>query len=1543
MKRFLSIILTFTMLMSMMSVSMLASAKVYPSIELSSGFASDTIFGVSGGKKAAVYGIGGKASNDESLMMTENANAQTSWLEYKHGEEIYFEDGKPMTGYLVAELNFLAPDAAYMKEFIFGLSGNQQRITQSVTTTIPSFRINQWNHLMMVYYANEDNCDFVDFANDIPNAAAKLGSADLYVNGTFIGTKNLSCTATTYDAAINKILLEVYSGDKKVQHSTYYDDIKLYKTDTAPVAPAVVAFADTDEYTVSGSNVTVAEGASVTVADVKAANPGCEIVVFADNGYTSTLSDDSALSMFNVIVAKSADNVYTYYDVIEPGVTVIGNLCDGSLNWTNKLTYTTVSGIGGKALGDKSALVTSTTTETVEGANSFIQPIVTGMPDMGRYFVLSANMMNVDSKSLLIRTSGHAGVSYGVTFENDFEANEWNKLLIYVDFVESKAYTYVNGVLKGTAVPSSAFASTGIIRFCVEGAAGSQYHIDDFVMYTTNTAPDGVAQTQKPAVDTANGMTCSDGVLKVLPDTTVATLKAANTNAIRVYTDSTLATLAQDTAILEMGMKVAVENAYKTIEIVDVAIFYGENELYFADGSEAHPFPSVVNGTGAAAQGFAGKEASDSILAITPVADTYIAGPNWGKATKKTDTADATWDKANYDGYLVFEASVFNIDNNVLTLVTTQTRAVSGNVAGSVPKNQWSRVKFVYNHKIGDANFGKTITYIDGVAKTGWVNSNLGTLTAYENTEYCTALRFSIKGSTSGTVATYVDDIRIYETTKIRPEESTGFTAVEYTAANGYEFGIVEGKTVSVADLKAANEGLVIKIFESKSNYTEVADTANLVLGNVIVAMAQSTCAADANLAIKDILQVMEVKTISATKDLISGLPTSSVRGNISDAEGVVFGNTSSTIKKVVNNAAENNWYFAYDYKGLSTGMKYLVFEGDFAPSENTDYFFVGANGHAPLSASAEVGDSLVMNRWHKIVVVYNTETDTSDMYVNGKPVSEGFTGTYNSIFAANKNSIQLRMIVHSTGKVAGESYFDDFRLYESMVYPEIGAPAELAEGYSEQTGGFADNVSYTLKVKNGVTADISINGADVTVTDGNDTLLDSAQALSDGSLVVIKKNGNFASYDVSILEDNDIVVLGSTYDDVNAVMTPGELSIYGIPADDAVVIAVQYDENNDIIKIDKNDVTDEAGVITIDFAPEDIDDTKIKVFMFDGLNSIKPLCKNKDIAHTRSYNLLMLGNSFSMDVTCYMEEIAAAMGKDINIGVLNKGGSAVAYHYTNREMNLTSSDIMFWLNDKTQGYSNLKTVLENYEWDYVVFQNWGNSKAFYTNSDSNYAANWKPMVDLAKYVNQLEPNAELMIHETWSFEAGYNDFKDIATRDAIGADIRALYTRCAEECAAAIGQSTPLEKISSLDAFEAARTYVDADGISKFETTYYVNGHKFIDYPNRATVPVGDGSMLLSPEDAAAGKISLHRDGFHASQVGRYLIALNAVRYLTGKDITGNTYRPGEIALDSSAYYGGNEVTDLDNAKGGVIYQKYDAMSDDVAEILQSIVDSME
>ena len=172
------------------------------------------------------------------------------------------------------------------------------------------------------------------------------------------------------------------------------------------------------------------------------------------------------------------------------------------------------------------------------------------------------------------------------------------------------------------------------------------------------------------------------------------------------------------------------------------------------------------------------------------------------------------------------------------------------------------------------------------------------------------------------------------------------------------------------------------------------------------------------------------------------------------------------------------------------------------------------------------------------------------------------------------------------------------------------------------------------------------------------------------------------------------------------------------------------------------------------------------------------------------------------------------------------------------------------------------------------------------------------------------------------------------------------------ERCAKEINETLGLEgddrvfMIYSAGIVDYARHYELAEnvtiagrtaesGTNIFDTAYYKTGHVFSD----RYINVGDGSMLLNDEDKAAGKISLHRDGFHMSCLGRYLIALNAYATLTGNTVTGNTFDETAIELDCSP--GGYHVTETDKGElAGTCYQTYDALTDEARTLCQMLVD---
>ena len=690
-------------------------------------------------------------------------------------------------------------------------------------------------------------------------------------------------------------------------------------------------------------------------------------------------------------------------------------------------------------------------------------------------------------------------------------------------------------------------------------------------------------------------------------------------------------------------------------------------------------------------------------------------------------------------------------------------------------------------------------------------------------------------------------------------------------------------------------------------------------------------------------------------------MPSGVNRGSISDVSGA-FENIGDVKKITDENTSDSNWYFAHSYKGITEGMKYLVFEVDFASEGDIADFYFGANQHALLSVIAKPENGIVANRWNKIVMVYDVASDTSDMYINGTQIYDDFEGNYAEKMAANNGTIDLRVVVDC--KKGSVSYIDTYKLYESALYPEIAQPAKLTDGYENRI--LANYSSATADINEDATvAEVASGIAGGTAYAFEDStcevLKDTGDTFSDGNVLVLRTDDNmFTVYNVTTHKSNNIIASGDTYDGAGN-MTTGTLGLYAPVSDGGVLYAAQYDSDGRIIKIASDD-TVENSTLEIIFETEEFDKTKVKAFLFESAESLKPLCSELEIGVRDYINFLILGNSYSMDVTWHLRQIAAADDVLMNVCVLNKGGCHLRYHYDNREGDPAELGINFWKNNKVLGtVYNLEQTLEKFDWDYVAIQASSTSKGLDDVSEENYQENWAVAVPFAQYIHEMEPDARLVIHSTWSMENGYNFVDSVETRDTIMANVRALNNRCADEINSTLGLEGDNQVliIYSTDIINAARNYVPeqdvtingrtcAAGTKMFDTTYYKNGHVFtFTEANVRDVVVGDGTMLLGDEDRESGKISLHRDGFHMSALGRYLIALNAYATITGNKVTGNTFdsfdetrADGKIRLDSSP--GGLHITETDTNKSSTVYQIYDVLSPEVRRICQDLVDNI-
>ena len=149
--------------------------------------------------------------------------------------------------------------------------------------------------------------------------------------------------------------------------------------------------------------------------------------------------------------------------------------------------------------------------------------------------------------------------------------------------------------------------------------------------------------------------------------------------------------------------------------------------------------------------------------------------------------------------------------------------------------------------------------------------------------------------------------------------------------------------------------------------------------------------------------------------------------------------------------------------------------------------------------------------------------------------------------------------------------------------------------------------------------------------------------------------------------------------------------------------------------------------------------------------------------AKTDSLKLLAIGNSYSMDSLNYLSTIAAAQGKDLEIGCLMLPSGSLSMHVTNTKptSNGQLPGSYRWYTYKNGTWSLVKdqTLLHGLtaaNWDVITLQQ--------ASVDSGSAATYGSNLDtLVKFVNthKTNPNAKLLWHMTWSYDDAYesNDF----------------------------------------------------------------------------------------------------------------------------------------------------------------------------------------
>lgn len=221
---------------------------------------------------------------------------------------------------------------------------------------------------------------------------------------------------------------------------------------------------------------------------------------------------------------------------------------------------------------------------------------------------------------------------------------------------------------------------------------------------------------------------------------------------------------------------------------------------------------------------------------------------------------------------------------------------------------------------------------------------------------------------------------------------------------------------------------------------------------------------------------------------------------------------------------------------------------------------------------------------------------------------------------------------------------------------------------------------------------------------------------------------------------------------------------------------------------------------------------------------------------------ILSIGNSFSQDAQRYLHRLALKEGVQLKTVNLYIGGCPLRTHYLNMLDDCAAYDFQF--NGQSTGLKvSIRQALVSDNWDCITLQQASHESA---KSDS-----YTPYIEaLAAYVRKYCPKAKLLLHQTWAYETGSVKLQN-QERFATDAEMFAAVE----------------------EAYSKAAALISADGI----------------------IPAGK-AMLTA---AQTGIERIHRDTYHASLgAGRYLLALCWFKYLTGRDITENTFDEFDVPV---------------------------------------------
>ncbi len=154
--------------------------------------------------------------------------------------------------------------------------------------------------------------------------------------------------------------------------------------------------------------------------------------------------------------------------------------------------------------------------------------------------------------------------------------------------------------------------------------------------------------------------------------------------------------------------------------------------------------------------------------------------------------------------------------------------------------------------------------------------------------------------------------------------------------------------------------------------------------------------------------------------------------------------------------------------------------------------------------------------------------------------------------------------------------------------------------------------------------------------------------------------------------------------------------------------------------------------------------------------------------------NVLSIGNSYSVNATTYLHQLAESCGVALETANLYVGGCPLSLHFRNMNSGERAYELQY--NGYLTGFNvSIKEALLAKDWDVITLQ----QQSF---RSTNYET-FKPYLsELYEYVKKLCPKAKIAIHQTWGYQDECIGLKHFKNGSEMFAAVEKSYEQAAKD-----------------------------------------------------------------------------------------------------------------------------------------------------------------